>query len=110
MENKTKEHIESLYGRIKYLEQLNDSYKEETICYSKINQTLFSMIQHFEQEVEITRERKDYEFYKEGMVTVVKQKDSYINKLEKENKELKCKLSTTNEMIDQMTTKVNKYI
>lgn len=110
MEDKTKEHIESLYERIKYLEGEINTYKEETLGYSKINQTLFNMVKHFEKEVKVTRDRKDYEFYREGMVKVVKQKDSKISILEKENEDLRCKIAGTNSLIKGMTIKVKEYV
>jgi predicted nucleic acid-binding Zn-ribbon protein len=114
MNDKTKEHIETLYEAIKNEKKVSNSAFEIIKTQRNIIKLLEDDIKRLRHKLDSAiykeLEAKDYQYYKVGMVKIVKSKDEEINKLENEVQDLKCIIKGLENQIELITKSIrNKY-
>jgi hypothetical protein len=115
MNNKTMEHIEDLYETIKNERETNKS----TFNIIKIQENIIKLLEddikglRYKLKYIIDRdiEAKDYEYYKGGMVKIVKLKDNEIEGLKFENQNLRDTIIGLESQVELMTRRIkDRYV
>jgi len=78
MTDKTKQHIEDLYETVSTLRKIIDAQSKTQLALAN---ELSRYKSAYHKIVDTKLEQKDYEYYREGMVKIVKQKDKEIAEL-----------------------------
>jgi hypothetical protein len=115
MNNKTKEHIEDLYETIKNEREINNS----TFNIIKIQKNIINLLEDdikslrykLKHTIDRELEAKDYEYYKGGMVKIVKLKDKEIESLKLDNQKLRDTIIGLESQIELMTRRIrDRYV